>query len=65
MEHMFTIDGNIMTCAGGMAGIDLMLQRIKDSHDHDLADEVARQMLHQFPWPGKHAPAPEQEHPCP
>ena len=48
MEHMFTIDGNIMTCAGGMAGIDLMLQRIKDSHDHDLADEVARQMLHQF-----------------
>ena len=63
MEHMFTIDGNIMTCAGGMAGIDLMLQRIKDSHDHDLADEVARQMLHQFPRenmpqrPSKNTPA--------
>jgi len=48
VEQMFTIDGNIMTCAGGMAGIDLMLQRIADSHDEDLADEVARQMLHHF-----------------
>jgi len=48
IEQMFTIDGNIMTCAGGMAGIDLMLQRIAETHDDDLANEVARQMLHHF-----------------
>jgi transcriptional regulator GlxA family with amidase domain len=48
IEQMFTIDGNIMTCAGGMAGIDLMLQRIAGTHDDDLSNEVARQMLHHF-----------------
>ena len=48
IEQMFTIDGNIMTCAGGLAGIDLMLQRISETHDDDLANEVARQMLHHF-----------------
>jgi len=47
-EQMFTIDKNIMTCAGGMAGIDLMLHRIASDHDEDLANEVATQMLHQF-----------------
>jgi len=47
-EQMFTIDGKIMTCAGGMAGIDLMLHRIAETHDEDLAREVARQMLHHF-----------------
>ncbi|MEL0205734.1 MAG: AraC family transcriptional regulator, partial [Alphaproteobacteria bacterium] len=47
-EQMFTIDKNIMTCAGGMAGIDLMLHRIANDHDEDLANEVATQMLHQF-----------------
>jgi len=47
-EQMFTIDGTIMTCAGGMAGIDLMLDRIAKSHDDELATEVASQMLHQF-----------------
>ena len=47
-EQMFTIDKDMMTCAGGMAGIDLMLHRIAKSHDEELADEVAAQMLHQF-----------------
>ncbi|MEL0142500.1 MAG: GlxA family transcriptional regulator [Alphaproteobacteria bacterium] len=47
-EQMFTIDHNIMTCAGGMAGVDLMLHCIEQTHDHDLAREVAGQMLHHF-----------------
>ncbi len=48
IEQMFTIDGNIRTCAGGMAGIDLMLHHIAETHDDDLANEVAKQMLHHF-----------------
>ena len=47
-EQMFTIDRHIMTCAGGMAGVDLMLHCIEQTHDHDLASEVASQMLHHF-----------------
>lgn len=47
-EQMFTIDGKIMTCAGGLSGIDLMLHRIAESHNEDLANEVASQMLHHF-----------------
>ena len=45
-EQMFTIDQNIMTCAGGMAGINLILHCIEQTHDHGLASEVAGQMLH-------------------
>ena len=47
-EQMFTIDRHIMTCAGGMAGVDLMLHCIEQTHDHDLASELASQMLHHF-----------------
>jgi len=47
-EQMFTIDKNIIICAGGMAGTDLMLHCIEQTHDTDLAKEVASQMLHHF-----------------
>jgi AraC family carnitine catabolism transcriptional activator len=47
-EQMFTIDNKVMTCAGGMAGIDLMLHLISTAHGEELANEVANQMLHQF-----------------
>ena len=45
-EQMFTIDKQIMTCAGGLAGIDLVLHRIAAAHDEELAAEIANQMLH-------------------
>ena len=45
-EQMFTIDKQMMTCAGGLAGIDLVLHRIAATHDEELAAEIASQMLH-------------------
>ncbi len=46
VEQLFTIDGKIMTCAGGMAGVDLMLRLIESSFGSSLSGEVADQMLH-------------------
>lgn len=45
-EQLYTIDRKVMTCAGGTAGIDLMLQLITDRHGDQLAVEVANQILH-------------------
>ncbi len=44
-ECLFTIDGKVMTCAGGLAGIDLMLQLIETTSDSGLSGEIADQML--------------------
>lgn len=46
VEQLFTIDGRIMTCAGGMAGVDLMLRLIEQSHGASFSGEIADQMLH-------------------
>ena len=45
-EHLFTLDGRIMTCAGGTATIDLMLHLIAERHGERLAGEIADQMMH-------------------
>ncbi len=45
-EQLYTIDGRLMTCAGGTAGFDLMLRLISDAHGEQLAGEVADQILH-------------------
>ena len=45
-EQLFTIQDRIMTCAGGLAGIDLMLKLIETSHGASLSGEIADQMLH-------------------
>lgn len=45
-EQLFTLDGNIITCAGGTSGIDLMLQLIAVCHNEQLASEVADQIMH-------------------
>jgi transcriptional regulator GlxA family with amidase domain len=45
-EQLYTIDGNVMTCAGGTAGTDLMLHLVAKKHGDQLAVEVANQMLH-------------------
>ena len=46
VEQLFTIDGQITTCAGGQAGIDLMLRLIQLSHSSELSGEIADQLLH-------------------
>lgn len=51
-EQLFTIDGRIMTCAGGTATIDLMLDLISERHGERLAGEIADQMMHHPVRPG-------------
>lgn len=46
VEQLFTLDDPVMTCAGGLAGVDLMLRLIADAHGEGMAGEVADQMLH-------------------
>ena len=45
-EQLFTIEGRIMTCAGGLAGVDLMLRLIQGSHGAGFSGEIADQMMH-------------------
>lgn len=44
--HVFEIDRDRYTCAGGIASIDLMLQIIREDHGPDIAAEAANQFLH-------------------
>ena len=45
-EQLFSMDGNIMTCAGGTAGIDLMLHLIQEQHGNRLVGEILDQIMH-------------------
>jgi AraC family carnitine catabolism transcriptional activator len=45
-ECLFTMDGRLMTCSGGLAGVDLMLRLIEARHDSGFSGEIADQMLH-------------------
>lgn len=57
VEQLFTPGDSILTCAGGMAGVDLMLRLITDQHGEGLAAEVADQIIHQ---PIRPATAPQR-----
>jgi transcriptional regulator GlxA family with amidase domain len=46
VEQLYTIDDQVLTCAGGMAGVDLVLGLIAESHGEALAGEIADQMLY-------------------
>ncbi len=48
VEHLFVIDRNRTTIAGGTAGLDMMLDDIRRRHDVRLSHEVADHILH-FP----------------
>lgn len=52
VEHLFTLDEPVLTCAGGVAGVDLMLRLMADAHGEGMAGEVADQMLHHPIRPG-------------
>ena len=45
-RDIYCIDGNRLTCGGGTAALDLMLELIARQHGHQLAAEVADQFLH-------------------
>lgn len=56
-ECLFTIDGKVMTCSGGLAGVDLMLRLIEITNDSGFSGEIADQMLHH---PIRTATAPQR-----
>jgi transcriptional regulator GlxA family with amidase domain len=45
-EQLYTVNGQVMTCAGGTAGLDLMLHLVAQQCGDPLAAEVANQVLH-------------------
>ncbi|MCZ2720934.1 GlxA family transcriptional regulator [Marinomonas sp. 15G1-11] len=44
--ELYEIDRDVMTCSGGLAGLDLMLQLISLKHGESLAKDVAEQCIH-------------------
>lgn len=44
--ELYEIDGNVMTCSGGLAGLDMTLQLIALKHGEALANDVAEQCIH-------------------
>ncbi len=45
-KRVFVVDGKIMTAAGGMASLDLMLKLIADEQGADVANSVADQQIY-------------------
>lgn len=45
-EHLFEVDRNRFTCAGGAASMDMMLALIAEQHGMEIAGEVAEQIIH-------------------
>ncbi len=56
-ECLFTINGKMMTCSGGLAGVDLMLRLIETTNDSGFSGEIADQMLHH---PIRNAASPQR-----
>ncbi|MGN6550769.1 MAG: GlxA family transcriptional regulator [Pararhizobium sp.] len=42
---LYEVDGNIYTCAGGTAALDMMLNLIGDDHDENLVNRICEQAL--------------------
>ena len=42
---LFEVDGNVYTCAGGTASLDMMLTLIGDDHDDNVVNAVCEQAL--------------------
>lgn len=45
-SELYEIDRDVMTCSGGLAGLDMMLQLIAMKHGEALAKDVAEQCIH-------------------
>jgi transcriptional regulator GlxA family with amidase domain len=46
VQELFRIDGKRYTCAGGTAGIDMMLAVIREDHGEELVAKVTDQLIH-------------------
>ncbi|MFO1039568.1 MAG: helix-turn-helix domain-containing protein [Geminicoccaceae bacterium] len=47
VEQLFLSDHNRLTCAGGIATLDMMLELIRAKHGHDLAEIVRTGLVHE------------------
>jgi transcriptional regulator GlxA family with amidase domain len=45
-ETLFTLDKKVMTCSGGLAGVDMMLRLIEEISGSSLSGGIADQMIH-------------------
>lgn len=45
-EQLYVVDRNRLTCAGGMATVDMMLHLIEERHGHELAEVVTNGFVH-------------------
>jgi len=63
VEHLYVLDGQRFTCAGGMATLDMMLQLIAQQHGYGLAQVVANGLVHARIRQGAEAQRPPGEHP--
>jgi AraC family carnitine catabolism transcriptional activator len=57
VEQIFTVDDSILTCGGGLAGVDLVLRLIGEDQGESLAGEIADQLMHH---PVRAANAPQR-----
>ena len=57
IEQLFTIQDRVLTCAGGLAGVDLMLHLIAERYGAGFSGEIADQMIHH---PIRPAEAPQR-----
>lgn len=46
VPDLYAVDGNVLTCSGGTAALDLMLHFIGEHHGNALASAVAEQFIH-------------------
>ena len=46
LEDVYTTEGNILTCAGGLSALDMVLYIIGRDHGRDFARQVAEPFLH-------------------
>lgn len=44
--ELYEVDRNVITCSGGLAGLDMMLHLIALKHGEALANDVAEQCIH-------------------
>jgi len=45
-SELFEIDGNLFTCAGGAAALDMMLSLVREDHGSELARRVTELFVH-------------------
>lgn len=54
-KQIFCIDGNIVTCGGGNAAVDLVVSMVERQYGNGLATKVAEMCLHGKPRGGDHS----------